>query len=351
MKPEEWPIAASAADRHAPARRAGRQRLATVRTDFFLPADQRLSEQERALMTALLHCLVADVVREIQAALPVGAPAANDEDTGALVERLLRSGLLDIGELVALLLRRADEERIATAARARSGRTETRMLQALVSHDSAAVAAAAMALIIARGRRRDRLGQCQLLFDDVPPPVAGALVHAVAAALRGPLTGERASGDADAQLTTAAAAVLNRHDSSRSEAALTEALASWLAREDDCEARLLSAANDGEVSLVAGLLANRAALPAERGLDELLSGSGERVSALFRLAGVSRQIFGGFLAAVGDLFAIADPGEAMGCLDAFADSELAARRNALVAPAEYRAALEILGMDDGQRSV
>ena len=60
MMPEEWPIAAQAADENAPARSAGRDRLATVRADFFLDSRARLSEQERALMTAMLHCLVSD---------------------------------------------------------------------------------------------------------------------------------------------------------------------------------------------------------------------------------------------------------------------------------------------------
>ncbi len=61
MMPEEWPIAASAADQSAPARRAGGDRLSTIRVDFFLSSADRLSEQERALMTAMLHCLVGDI--------------------------------------------------------------------------------------------------------------------------------------------------------------------------------------------------------------------------------------------------------------------------------------------------
>ena len=51
MVPEEWPIAASAADRKVdPAHRAGRDRLSTVRLDFFLNPEQRLSEQERLML-------------------------------------------------------------------------------------------------------------------------------------------------------------------------------------------------------------------------------------------------------------------------------------------------------------
>src|SRR5215210_9082853 len=119
MMPEEWPIAASAADENAPARPAGSGRLSTVRADFFLSPAKRLSEQERALMTAMLHCLVSDVADELRAALPSGWAAANDDSNLALIEVLTASRLLDEPGLMAMLLRRADEERIASAATAR----------------------------------------------------------------------------------------------------------------------------------------------------------------------------------------------------------------------------------------
>ena len=86
--PEEWPIAAPEADGNAHARPAGRGRLATVRRDFFLDPAKRLTEQERALMTAMLHGLVSDVADAIRAALPNGRVAANDEGDAALIEEL-----------------------------------------------------------------------------------------------------------------------------------------------------------------------------------------------------------------------------------------------------------------------
>src|SRR3954447_7567478 len=167
MMPEEWPIAALAADHDAPARPVGRDRLATIRADFFLDPKARLTEQERALMTAMLHCLVGDIADEIRAALPKGWVAANDESNLDVVEALTTSRLLDEPALMPLLLRRADEERITAGAKARSGRHDARILQGLVSHENGAVSAAAMALILARGRRRDRFGQCLVAFDDL----------------------------------------------------------------------------------------------------------------------------------------------------------------------------------------
>src|SRR5439155_13157900 len=126
MLPEEWPIAAIAADQTAPARHAGRDRLSTVRVDFFLDPAERLTEQERALMTAMLHCLVGDIADEIRAVLPNVAMAANDESNLAIVTALLSAGLLNRRALVQRLLRRADEERIATGAKARIGRRDAR---------------------------------------------------------------------------------------------------------------------------------------------------------------------------------------------------------------------------------
>src|SRR3954453_338062 len=100
MMPEEWPIAAGAADGTAGPRLAGRRRLFTVRRDFFLDAAKRLTEQERALMTAMLHCLVSDVAAALRSALPNGRLAANDESDAALIEQSIASGLLDQPELM-----------------------------------------------------------------------------------------------------------------------------------------------------------------------------------------------------------------------------------------------------------
>src|SRR6185295_2302257 len=221
MMAEEWPIGSVPAEpSNAPARGA-RDRLATVRADFFLSAGERLTEQERALMTAMLHCLIGDIADELRAAISSGSAAANDGANLNLIETLSGARLLDRAALVRLLLRRADEERIATAAKARSGRREARVLQGLVSHTDGAVSAAAMALILGRGKRRDRFGQCLIHFDDLPSAEAVALVHAVSAAMRGDLTAAVGSAQADRLLRAAGADVLSCHDPASSIEALT----------------------------------------------------------------------------------------------------------------------------------
>ena len=352
MMPEEWPIAALAAERNAPARAAGRGRLATARADFFLDPQERLSEQERALMTAMLHCLVGELADEIRAALPDGWGAANDEDNAAMVEALTRSRLVDERELMELLLRRADEERIGTAARARSGRREARVLQGLVSHESGEVSAAAMALILARGRRRDRFGQCLIDFDDLSAGGAERLVHSIAAALRSSLAQARTVAAPDAQLQAASERVLARRDGERALDSLTAALVRLLDESGALTDELiLAAAHEGEIAFLGQTLARRAGISSASALAELLSGEASRLAALLRIGGFGRDLCAGLLAGIGDLLGIGDPSEAIGVFDLMSDEQVAAARAWLASAPAYREALSALGMGDGQRPV
>jgi len=134
-------------------------------------------------MTSMLSELLGAIAEEIRALLPVGFAAANDEDSQQLLRELSNAGLLDHSELIALLLRRADEERIANAIRSRSN-PRSGFLQALIADENEAVSVSAMALILARGRRRNRLGQPRIEFEDLPAGLANMLANAVAAAFR-----------------------------------------------------------------------------------------------------------------------------------------------------------------------
>ncbi|HVU29726.1 MAG TPA: DUF2336 domain-containing protein [Sphingomicrobium sp.] len=347
MMPEEWPIAASAAQENAPARPGGRGRLSTVRLDFFLDPAERLTEQERALMTAMLHCLVGDIAGEIRATLPAGWVSANDDDSH-VIDALTRSGLLNDPQLMLLLLRRADEERIGTAARARTGRREARAIQGLVSHQSGAVSAAAMALILARGRRRDRFGQCLLGFDDLPKETAERLVLNVAAALRGDFAAVRGAAAADTELAASADRLIDRHDPTRSIEALTGAVVAILDEGDGLsDELLLASAQEGEIAFIAEVLARRAGIYGAVALDELLSGRGEQVMSLLRVAGFSRELSAGLLASLGDLLGIDDPGAAINFYDRMSADEVRAAASWVSTPRAYRAALDLLGSNNG----
>src|SRR5689334_19710351 len=103
MVPEEWPIAPSASRAAGLARRAGRGRLPVVQQDFFLDPAKRLTEQERALMTAMLADLVGTIADELSASVSAPMGIANDEDGHQLLLVLSKAGQLDHGELIALL--------------------------------------------------------------------------------------------------------------------------------------------------------------------------------------------------------------------------------------------------------
>lgn len=353
MAPEEWPIAAPAADRAVEAARpAGRGRLATVRRDFFLSPHERLSEQERALMTSLLHGLVVHIADEIRAALSPGLAAANDDDNAELIAELSRAGLLDRPELIALLLRCADEERIATAMKARADTRHSRFLQALVGDEDASVSAAAMAVILARGRRRDRFGQPSVEFDDVPKPAAIALVQTIAAGIRRRLVGSLPGEAADAQLANASAALIQRHDESRR---IDQVLGTLVQALDAAgkldEVTLDAAAEEGDVAFLAQSLARRAEIPVDSAWEYLLAGRSGRAMVLLRMAGLSRDFAARLLASAGELLGIADLVEEITRFDTLGEVDVMAAQAWLRLDSDYRDALVALEKGYGQPSL
>jgi len=288
MMPVEWPLAASAADRQVESARprAGSDRLAIAAADFFLDEGSRLTDEERALMAAMLRGLVTDIADEIIAALPSMLAAKAEQAREGLYRRLRRAHLLEREGLVALLLRRADEQQLS----GRNDRGEP-TLTALVGDDDSQVAEAAMALTLARGRRKDRFGRLGAEFNDVSAEDAVALVHAVAAGLRDVLTSE-----ADQPLAVAAQTLLARHDEGRRLEAIVAALTRALeaaGRADDAIVRQL--AEDSDAALLVGVLARRAGIDL---LDAWNFFTGSDAMMLVRLAGCDRttaaQILAGF---------------------------------------------------------
>jgi hypothetical protein len=218
----------------------------------------------------------------------------------------------------------------------------------LVSHHNGGVSAAAMALILARGRRRDRFGQCLLGFDDLSRETAERLVLAIAAALRGEVAAVHGSAAADTELAAAADRLIDRRDPSRSIEALTAAVVALL---DEAGALtdelLLASAREGEVAFLAEVLARRAGIFGTVALDELLSGKPRHVMALLRIAGLSRELSAGLLASFGDLLGIDDPGAAIGVFDGMSADEVRAAASWIATPRAYRAALESIGGGNG----
>lgn len=294
-------------------------------------------------MTGMLADLLGGLADEIRAGLPADWGAANDGDGRQLLRQLGSAGLIAQPELIAILLRRADEERISSGVRARSGASSA-FLQALIADRDGAVAAAAMGLVLARGRRRDRLGQPRIHFDDLPERVARSLVHSLAAAVRASLPPERRNAQADPQIASAAAGVIARHDRGKSLEIIAASLVRALieaARLD--EGLLEAAAEEGDVGLLSEALGQRAGIGGDAAWDHLIDGQHGRFVLLLRMAGVSRDLAARLLAGLGDLVGVQDPGGEIERFDSIDEAQASEARQWLALDARYRAA--VLALD------
>ena len=298
-------------------------------------------------MTAMLHRLVEDVSAEIQAHLPQEWLPAN-EDLGSLIDRLSQSGLLDIDALMALLLRRADEERIFGAFNARPASRAASIIQPLVSSADANIAAAAMAVLIARGRRRNRYGQPTVELDDLPREAAERLAHAVAAALCERKPVHVSNHDAERALCKAAEGLLERHDPAKSVDRLTAELVRLLDEGEQLdEGWIRLAIDNAEMSVLGHALARRSAIDSAVAAAELLSGDSRRVMILLRLADVPRALASHLLAVLGDLLGLATDLHALALFDSIAEDRIAGARSWLALDLNFKSSLKALGHGNG----
>jgi len=335
--PVEWPLAASAADRPVDAvrPRAGLDRLPVAMADFFLDEASRLTDEERALMAAMLRGLVSDIADELIAALPPILGAKAEQLRDGVYRKLRDAGLLVREGLVALLLRRADEQQLA--GHARNGDA---VAAALVADADAAVAEAAMALTLARGRRRDKFGRLGAEFDDLAAEDAVAVVHAIAAVL-----GQGLNEDADQPITSASQLLLARHDEGRRLEAHVTALARALeasGRAGDEMVRKL--AKDGDAALLVGILARRAGVDQDSAWR--LFSSGEAMT-LARLAGCERATAAQILAAFEPMSGANAAERFIDRFDAIDDAAVEQRRRWLRLDPHYRAARDALDRGNG----
>jgi hypothetical protein len=345
----EWPIAGPDDDGEpAPPRARGGGRLPVVRADFFLDDRARLTEQERALMRAMLTDLIDMIADEFVALLPDSEPANDDGEK--LIDRLWGSGLLDIPDLLRLLLRRAEEERISAGVRSAQPAERMRFLQSLVSDDDPAISAAAMALILARGRRRDRFDGPRIAFDDLPAEAAVALVNAVAAALRSDLVKRLPKAEADERLARAARELLSRHDEgNRLEARLFD-LVHALERATRLDDRLVrSALAEGDVALLAETLARRTGTDFGASWAQL-GGAPAQLALLLRMARLSRELAGEVIATLAELVGSNSESEIQ-AFDSLDQEEVDSAGKWLRLDPSYRDAIAILSKSSGQRAL
>jgi hypothetical protein len=335
MVPEEWPIAAEPADQmvdFAPAR--GPSRLTTVRRDFFLDPAERLTEQERALMTAMLHDLVSALAASIS--VEVGDPTLAAKPS-RIATSLARAGLLDRPGLIRLMLRRADEHRIMAAFAGQSGPRRLPLLPNLIADDDPAIAGPAMVLVVARGRRRDGFGQPRVDLSDLEIDDTLALAHAVAVTIC-------PAADADARFATAASAVagaINRDEAlDGAVAALLEAL-DRAGRAD--EAFIEAASGEGEVALVAQILRLRTGIEQPAVWDHLINAGEGALALVTRMAGLGRRGAARLIADLGSFNANCSIEQEISRYDGLSAAEVAAALQYWRLPPDYRAALSASG--------
>ena len=339
MVPVEWPIAAEAADRPVdPARPRGPSRLATVRRDFFLDPADRLTEQERALMSAMLADFVATLSGQIAAAAGFHS---SPSDAGGTNAALMGSGLLNRPGLVALMLRRADEHRIAATFASHGGPRKLPLLSRLVGDNDPAVAASAMALVVSRGRRRDGFGQPRIELSDLDRADVAPVVHAVAAALS-------PSGGIEADFAEAAAKIVSdvRFEESLDQA--VDSLADALGRGDrDREQLIEDASGEGEAALVAHLVARRAGIGAQAAWDHLLDAGEGGLALLARMGGLGRRCAARLIADFGSTIGTASVEDEMVRFDTLDDAEVSAALAHWRLPRDFRIARTMLGHAGG----
>jgi hypothetical protein len=233
---------------------------------------------------------------------------------------------------MALLLRLADGQRFADAA----GRDRS-TLQRWVADRQPAVAAAAMALVAARGRRRDRFGQPLVELSDLPMPAAETLVHAIGAALA-----QRAGAGSASDIVAAGDAVLADLDDGERVEALESALAAALGPDGrKGSGLLLDLAGDGDASLMAAILGAEAGIGAGEAWT-LLTGGPERLALLLRMAEIERAEAARLLADAGPNFGLGDPVRAIQAFDRLSAAEVAEARDRLQLPAGFRDAADRL---------
>ncbi len=288
-------------------------------------------------MTAMLHDLVATLAVEIRAAVGIGGepPAPSD-----IADRLGRAQLLDRTGFLRLMLRRADEQRILGAFAGHAGPRRLPLLPKLVSDSDPAIAAAAMALVVARGRRRDGFGQPRIDLSDLERVDARALAYSVAAML---------SPDAlsDGRFATAATRVVDAIDPDesldRSVATLVEAL-EQAGRAD--EALVEAASGEGEVAIVAMLVARRARINHPAAWDHLVNAGEGGLALVARMAGFGRRAAARLIADLGATNGGSVEDE-IARYDDLDDANVAAALKHWQLPPDYRTAVRALGSRHG----
>ncbi|HMC91872.1 MAG TPA: DUF2336 domain-containing protein [Allosphingosinicella sp.] len=273
---------------------AARARAAAITADLALPSALRLNDWQRGAVTSLFAALIGDAEDALRgtliARLPADAPetlrAALGSASLPIALPLLEAGaLLTDPQLLPLLLRRAEEHRLAAAG------ADHGLLARLSGDEDAAIAAEAMGLLIGLNSRFDAFQEPLLGRSDLPADLRHRLLWTVAAALRRYMVAHHRidPAAADAALAAATRAALPGYDEADGVEARAMRLAGLMAqrgRLDDFVAA--QAAEEGNLPLLLAALAVRTGLGFDAAWDLLSDASGAGSALLLRAAGIDR---------------------------------------------------------------
>lgn len=301
---EDRSAAGPAASDAAPLLRAVARRRAAACADIALADADRLDDWLRITVRALLVSHVRAIEARLRATLanaPELAPfeALHASLAAAHVEiappLLAAAGLLHDPELVALLVRRAEEHRFLKTAAAPGERS---LLARLITDEDTVLAEHAMALLVAQNRRFDRFQEPALADTELPADLQHRLAWTIAAALRVYLVERHGVGAdaADRALAAATARLLAGYDEGETLEARSAQLAVALHDRRRLSAALLGeAVDDGNLPLFVALLAARTGLAAASIWDIVMAGSGRGAALLLRAGDVDRDVAGAVL--------------------------------------------------------
>jgi hypothetical protein len=271
---------------------AARDRLSFGLADLRLPDAYRLSEWQRATITALLERLVLSIETELRGAL-ASAFAGQAELHASLASASVEIGLPILAAaspwepaLIGALLRRAEEHRLHRLS------ADHALLIELAGDSDEVVAAEAMSLLIAQSGRFDAFQEPMMLRTELPAELEHGLVWTVAASLRRYIVGlhKVAPAEADAAIAAAAAALLGEYDEGQTFAARGLRLMRRLDRARRLgDPTVLRSLTEGGLPLFLAALAVRGGVDADSAW-ELLSDPAARGGALLlRAAGIGKE--------------------------------------------------------------
>lgn len=184
--------------------RAARSELTNAIFDLFTPDETRLNDHQRAIMADVLRKLIGSLEVEMRQYLVEAMLRTSDQipelqtvlasDEIEVARPLLeKSKVLQDKDLIDVVMRRAEEHRLAIALRndvspavaeALVEKSGPDVIEALIRNSDAALSKRAMEMLVAESKRFDRFQEPLLARDDLPPELAYRMYWWVSAALR-----------------------------------------------------------------------------------------------------------------------------------------------------------------------